>query len=261
MKKTIFVTLLAAMMLFAFTACENSTSTDISKVVAYSATQLADYLANDSVKEITVVGELEISKNIDNPIVIDHAVTVKGADDDSAIVLNGVLEPSSECFITVTAENVVIDGIDITATGTAWGVINSRANNFAFRNGTITGNDFAMGILLDTNVTTGTVIENATITKTDRPVYSSAMVTDYKVSNVTFDGYIEMEKVADTVVVEGSNKTSDSEKAGIFVFTGTTFATTEEAAAAIARFKEANVNLSADLITSGEPASDPASSN
>ena len=251
MKKTIFVTLLAAMMLFAFTACENSTSTDISKVTAYSGSQFTDYLANDAVKEITVAGEISINVAASS-MVIDHAVAIKGAQDSKISVDS---DPAGTVFV-VAADDVTFDGVKIEATANPHAVIQSTGNNFRFVNSTITGAGNDMGIVLDTNVTTGTVIENSTIAKTDRAVYASAMVTDYRINALTFDGYIELENVSENAVIENSQKTAEDSTTGIFIFTNTG-AETEAINAALERFKAANSAI-ADAVTSA--AIDPANS-
>ena len=202
--KKILVIALAALMLFAFTACNSGSS---SFRTVRNSIELQDALdagyTNISIEEDFTLREMVV--------ISGNGTVISGNGHTITIATN--LGAAGEYVINVTGSDVVMDGvnIDVTAEDAGIYVINASNSNsgFEFKNGSITGKDWdstsseKASIAIGLNVGTDATVSNSKFQDCFTPIYVNGdQVTLNGItfnSGINFNAVIAADKLVDLV--------------------------------------------------------------
>ncbi len=218
--KKILIALLAAAMLFAFTACDDdSSSKDVPDVEITTVDQLKAFASgetdNEELKAFAAADYAAITKDI----TLSERVTI--ARDNVRLAGNGgkitvsnvpAYNVSGETgIINLAGDKVIVEGLEIAFTGEGTGtlyVISAMGNNCEIKECVISGNETAdtVGSGLHLNGidayinASNTIISGNTVKGTRMPVYFETGSTGTKVSGNTFENYLKIDVDEDAAV-------------------------------------------------------------
>ena len=236
--KKISIVLLYVAMLFAFTACNNSTPTG-SSVLAYDEDDLIKYVNNSGVTSVTIVGKIELSQPI---TITTEGFQLIGTDESSITVSSENEVTGAQGMINVNADNVVIDKIDFIVPSDS-GLINIiytnnedlkvQGSSFSYSGTISTYEEIAnskINMAIDIDAGGSAVISGTSFTNAVTPVYVSSQ--NVRIENCKFNSGIEFETIGSNAVVNcepvGEGDVLGTAKVTIW-YTGAPNTTTTEA--------------------------------